>query len=459
MSSQTKAGIKIAVEDIPIAEIRNNPNNTRRHGRKQIEKLQRGIRKFGFLAPVIINDDGVLLAGHARIEAAALAGHASVPAVRASHLSPVEQRAFMLADNRLAELAIWDDEAVGRELQFLSDQDIDFDFAAIGFDTPEVDFHLGNTTPPNSRDDAVSAFMASQIAVSVPGDLWVLGDHFLHCGDALESSSYQALLGDDHPQMVFSDPPYNVPINGHVGGLGAIQHREFAMASGEMTSDQFTAFLTVTFQHAAKFCADGAIVYICMDWRHAHEILRAGEVFTQLKNICVWVKNNGGMGSLYRSQHEFIFVFKNGKGEHINNVELGKHGRNRTNVWEYAGLNSFGNERDALLKIHPTVKPVALVADAIKDCSRRGDLILDQFGGSGTTIIAAEKTQRRARVIEIDPFYVDAIIRRWQTYTGKAAVCTKTKATFDSREAGANNSFKLSETKASDRATDDTPHE
>lgn len=435
MSNLTRTGIELAIEYVSIKEIKSNANNSRTHGQKQIEKLARGISKFGFLVPVLINGDGVLLAGHARVEAAALAGYAFVPAIRTTHLDPAEQRAFVLADNRMAELAIWDDQALRRELQFLSELDIDFDFSAIGFETPEVDFRLGNADSPNDQEDAHVTPVLNQLAVTAPQDLWVLGNHLLYCGDALNSASYETLLGSDRAKMIFSDPPYNVPINGHVGGLGANQHREFAMAAGEMSSEQFTAFLTNTFRQGVKFSADGAIAYICMDWRHAHEILRAGKVFAHLKNICVWVKNNGGMGSLYRSRHEFIFVFKNGDADHVNNVELGKHGRNRTNVWEYAGLSSFGGDRDSLLKIHPTVKPIALVADAIKDCSQRGDLILDQFGGSGTTIIAAEKTQRRARVIEIDPLYVDAMIRRWQAYTGKAATCARTNTSFAEREA------------------------
>ena len=438
MSNLTKRGVELTIEYIPITEIRNNPNNARSHGQKQIERLAKGIAKFGFLVPVLINAEGILLAGHARVEAAALAGCASIPAIRAHHLNPVEQRAFVLADNRMAELAVWDDQALKRELQFLSEFDIDFDFSTIGFETPEVDFLLGDAKAPNSPEEADVPPILAQTAVTAPKDLWALGDHLLYCGDALDSESYETLLGSDRARMIFSDPPYNVPINGHVGGLGANQHREFAMAAGEMSSEQFTAFLTSTFEQAVKFSVDGAIAYICMDWRHAHEILRAGEVFTQLKNICVWVKNNGGMGSLYRSQHEFVFVFKNGSAAHINNVELGKHGRNRTNVWEYAGLSSFGSDRDSLLKVHPTVKPVALVADAIKDCSKRGDLILDQFGGSGTTIIAAEKTQRRARVVEIDPLYVDATIRRWQAYTGKTAVCARTGILFSEKEASLN---------------------
>ena len=182
------------------------------------------------------------------------------------------------------------------------------------------------------------------------------------------------------------------------------------------------------------FAADGSIFFMCMDWRHTSEILRSSEGLT-LKNICVWVKNNGGMGSFYRSQHEFIFVFKNGGADHINNIELGKHGRNRTNVWEYRGINSFGHDRNDLLEMHPTVKPVALVADAIKDCSKRGDIILDPFAGSGTTLIACEQTRRRAAAMEIDPHYVDGAIRRWQAHTGCSAVCCRTGLTFASREA------------------------
>ena len=208
------------------------------------------------------------------------------------------------------------------------------------------------------------------------------------------------------------------------------------MASGEMSADEYVAFLSASLGHIAAFAQDGAICFVCMDWRHVGELLTAARAYT-LKNICVWVKNNGGMGSLYRSQHEFVFVFKCGAANHINNVELGKHGRNRTNVWEYRGINSFGAGRDELLKSHPTVKPVALVADAIKDCSHRGDLVLDPFAGSGTTLIAAEKTRRRSALIEIDPLYVDAIVRRWQALTGQPAVCAASGMTFAQREARA----------------------
>ena len=233
--------------------------------------------------------------------------------------------------------------------------------------------------------------------------------------------------------MVFTDPPYNVPILGHVSGRGAIKHREFAMASGEQTDEQFTEFLSASLIQIKLFVDDGAICFVCMDWRHTQQLLTAAKTFA-LKNICVWVKNNGGMGSLYRSQHEFVFVLKCGAANHINNVELGKHGRNRTNVWKYRGMSSFGRDREELLTSHPTVKPVALVADAIKDCSMRGDLILDPFGGSGTTIIAAEKTKRRAALIELDPRYVDTIIRRWQAYTGSEAIDAATSIRFSERK-------------------------
>jgi DNA modification methylase len=298
----------------------------------------------------------------------------------------------------------------------------------------EVDFILESNDDVNDGADSLPR-VTDLPPVSKVGDLWNLGEHQLYCGSALEKSSYDILLAGDRAQMVFTDPPYNVRVQGHVGGRGRIKHREFAMASGEMAPEEFQAFLATTANRIGDAVCDGAICFMCMDWRHCGDIQQAIKCF-QLKNICVWVKNNAGMGSLYRSQHEFVFVFKCGAADHINNVELGKHGRNRTNVWEYRGSNSFGADRESLLKYHPTVKPVALVADAIKDCSRRGDLILDPFGGSGTTLIAAEKAKRRAALIELDPLYVDVTIRRWQAYTGGTAMHAVTGLPFSDRESG-----------------------
>jgi hypothetical protein len=235
--------------------------------------------------------------------------------------------------------------------------------------------------------------------------------------------------------MMFADPPYNVPIDGHVSGLGSIKHREFAMASGEMTKDQFTEFLKTVFANASALSLDGAIHFVCMDWRHMSEVLSAGDsVYSELKNLCVWNKDNGGMGLFYRSKHELIFVFKVGSAAHVNTVELGRSGRYRTNVWDYAGVNTLRPGRLDDLAMHPTVKPVALVIDAIKDCSRRGDFVLDPFGGSGTTLVAAEKCGRAARVLEIDPGYVDVSIRRWQQLTGHKAINATTGKTFPDTE-------------------------
>lgn len=422
----------ITFEFVLLDNIRASPNNARQHDRKQIDKLASSIRQFGFISPVVVDETGELICGHARAAAARQIGLQTVPVVRAHNLTESAKRAYIIADNRLAELATWNKSSLRRELSFLSDLDVNYDFSAIGFDTAEVDFILASDEEADSRADQFP-ICPDVPAVSKPGDIFQLGEHRLVCGSALDSSSYKSLLAGLRAQLVFTDPPFNLRVDGHVGGRGAVKHREFAMASGEMTDDEFIGFLTTSLSQIETFTNDGAICFVCMDWRHTVHLLKATTAFT-LKNICVWVKNNGGMGSLYRSQHEFVFVFKCGAANHINNVELGKHGRNRTNVWEYRGINSFGADREQLLKIHPTVKPVALVADAIKDCSNRGDLILDPFGGSGTTMIAAEKTNRRAALIEIDPLYVDVTVRRWQAYTGAEAIDAKTGARFSERE-------------------------
>ena len=234
--------------------------------------------------------------------------------------------------------------------------------------------------------------------------------------------------------MVFTDPPYNVPIEGHATGLGSIHHRPFAMATGEMSQPAFAVFLARTLRNHAAFCRGGALLYACIDWRHTVELLAAArEADAELQNLCVWVKDNGGMGSLYRSQHELVFVFKTGSGPHRNNVQLGRFGRNRSNVWRYPGVNSFSRktEEGNLLALHPTVKPVGMVADAILDCTARGDIVLDGFLGSGTTLIAAERTGRRCFGVELDPAYVDTIVKRWQRLSGGKAQHPESGRSFD----------------------------
>jgi DNA modification methylase len=396
--------------------------NARRHPPSQIAKLARALKEYGFLVPILVDDHNNVLAGHARVEAAKQIGLTEIPCIRAAHLSEAQKRAFIILDNRLAQDASWDFEILASEIQFLQTEGIDLE--TTGFDLPEIEMILDQADPPvgDPGDEKLPELQANHI-ITRPNDLWVLGDHRLLCADARDRAAYGALLQGKAAQLVFVDPPYNVPIQGHASGKGRIKHREFANASGEKTSAQFEKFLEDNFALLAEHSTDGSIHFVCSDWRHLDEMLRAGRrCYRELKNLAVWAKTNAGMGSFYRSQHELIFVWKNGRGKHTNNIELGQHGRNRSNVWTYAGANAFGADRLDELAMHPTVKPVALVADAIRDCSRRGDIVLDSFGGSGTTLIACERTHRRARLMEIDPIYCDQAIRRWQKISGQAAV-------------------------------------
>jgi len=397
-----------------VGDLEPSPRNPRTHSKKQIRQIASSIREFGFTNPLLIDQKGTVIAGHGRLAAAKLIGMDEVPTIRLEQLSDSQLRAYVIADNRLAETAGWDRELLALELQYLSDLNVDFDVSVVGFETAEIDVLIGELESDDTGDDDDEIPpIESGPAVTQVGDMWIIGNHRLICADATVAVSYQALLGDERAQMIFTDPPYNVPIDGHVSGLGQVRHREFAMASGEMTEAQFAQFLNTVFVNLAQFSVDGSIHFVCMDWRHMREILTAAEgSYSELKNLCVWTKTNGGMGALYRSQHELVFVFKHGRGVHINNVELGKHGRYRTNVWRYAGMNSFGADRDAELALHPTVKPVDLVADAILDCSNRSGLVLDPFAGSGTTLLAAERAGRRGFGIELDPHYCDVIIKR-----------------------------------------------
>jgi len=441
-------GLK-GTETVSIDALRPNPRNARTHTRRQIKKIAASIDRFGFVNPVLIDADGGIIAGHGRVEAARQLGLTSVPALRVEHLSEADKRAYILADNRLAEDAGWDEEMLAIELQGLIDLDVSIELT--GFELSEVDQIIekqgrGQASPQDPVDELLSV-QTDIPAVTQPGDLWELGSHRLLCADATKTGSYETLLDGDLASLIFTDPPYNVPIAGHVSGLGKAKHREFAMASGEMSRGDFTAFLETVFGHMAEHSTDGSIHFVCMDWRHIGETLAAGEAtYAELKNLCVWAKTNGGMGSFYRSRHELVFVFKNGTAPHINTFELGQTGRYRTNVWEYPGVNSFGSDRDDALEMHPTVKPVALVADALKDCSKRRQIVLDPFGGSGTTLIAAEQTGRRARLLELDPHYCDTILRRWQKLTGKHAQHAASGKRFDTLEATASDTdLKLTE--------------
>ncbi|MDX2266449.1 MAG: DNA methyltransferase [Hyphomicrobiales bacterium] len=411
----------LALERLPVAALRPNPRNARTHSRKQIAQIAASIERFGFTNPVLVDEAGVIIAGHGRVAAAKALGLNAVPVLRIGHLSEAEKRAYILADNKLALNAGWDPEILAIELQFLSEVDIDFDAEITGFSTAEIDLIIGDEAAPEPPE-SVSPLDRGVPAVTRSGDLWLMGDHRLLCADALEATSYQAVQNGELARLVIADPPYNVPIDGHVCGKGQVRHAEFAMASGEMSAAEFTAFLAAAIARMTEHSVDGSLHYLFMDWRHMAELLAAAKGhYAERKALCVWNKTNGGMGSFYRSKHELCFVFKNGKAPHVNAIDLGRTGRYRTNVWDYAGVNVFRPGRREDLEAHPTVKPTVMIADIMKDASKRGDLVLDPFAGSGATILAAERIKRRAAAIEIDPHYVDRAIARWQAATGAEA--------------------------------------
>src|ERR1700731_946654 len=419
-----------------IEELKPDPANPRRHTRKQVRQIAESIKAFGFNVPILIDRHGNIIAGHGRWLACRELGFTEVPTLCLDHLTPAQARAFMIADNRLTEIAVWDDRLLAQQLKELTLVGLDFDIEVTGFEMGEIDLRIASLDDPAQAEadptDVVPEIPATPL--SKLGDMWLLHRHRLLCGSALDSAVFAALMGEERAATAFIDPPYNVRIDGHAGGLGAIHHRPFPMASVEMDRPEFTAFLGEAFRNLASFSGDGALHFICMDWRHIEELMAAGHgVYGELKNLCVWVKDNGGMGSLYRSQHELVFVFKKGRDSHRNNVQLGQFGRNRSNVWRYPGANSFARcgEEGNLSALHPTVKPVAMIADAILDCSARGDVVLDVFLGSGTTVMAAERTGRRCYGLELDPAYVDTILRRWQALTGGSARHAASGRSFD----------------------------
>jgi DNA modification methylase len=429
-----KRKLSLAISYLALSALKPYPRNARLHSKKQIRQIADAIETLGFNVPILIDGENTILAGHARAESAKLLGLTEVPCVRLDHMSKAQKRAFILADNKLSANSTWDEELLASEIQELIALDKDFDIGVLGFSGSEIDGlieGLGVEEAGNPKDDRLPEVLDGP-AVTRPGDLWILGKHRLLCGSALSPEDCATLMGNEKAQFVLIDPPYNVPIAGHVSGLGAVSHPEFAMASGEMSREQFTDFLETAFRNLAAHSIDGSIHMVFMDWRHMGEIQAAGErVYSELKNLIVWVKDNGGMGSFYRSRHELIFAFKNGTAPHINSFELGQHGRYRTNVWTYKGMNSFGAARNVEIALHPTVKPVAMLADSMKDVSTRGSIVLDVFGGSGSTLIAAQKTGRRGYLMELDPRYCDRIIRRWQVFARDDAVLASTGETFD----------------------------
>jgi len=401
------------IEVLTAARLKPNPKNARTHSDRQVGQIAESLRRFGFLVPIIIDDTGLIVAGHGRWLAAQQLGHVEVPVIRATFLTEADRRAFALAENRLAELSGWDGDLLQAELEFLFEAE--YEISATGFELKDLDFSIEEP----KREEPVELPSDDEVAVSRPGDMWSIGPHRIYCGNSRDAASFEAVLGGECAKLVITDPPYNVPINGHVSGLGQVAHREFLEASGEMSPAEFTAFLRSVFRNCVRFSADGSIHFHFMDWKHTREILDAADgVYSEFKQLIVWAKTNAGMGTFYRSQHELIFAFKSGRARHTNNFSLGASGRYRTNVWSFAGCNTFRRGRDTDLESHPTVKPVALLMDAILDCSNRGDLVLDPFLGSGSSLIAAHKTGRRGAGIELDPLYVDTSLKRLSAASG-----------------------------------------
>jgi DNA modification methylase len=416
----------LKVETLALDLLKLDPQNPRIHRPAHVKQIAESIRATGYNAPILIDRDGVVVSGNGRVKACKLLGMETVPVIRLEHLTPAQARAFAIAENRLVEAGEWDRKILGNHFKVLSELDLDFALEMTGFSTTEIDLLIEDLDLDGSKTDPDDEPLdAGSRPISRLGDIWTLGHHRIACGDALSGDTYKALMNGSDADVVFTDPPYNVRIRGHVVAKGRKRHREFAMASGEMSDAEFATFLTQAAQQMAAHSRDGSVHFLCIDWRHLFTLISAGRAaYDDLLNICVWTKNNGGMGSLYRSAHEMVVVFRKGRTSHRNNVELGRHGRNRTNVWSYPGANSFVRSSDEgdLLAQHPTPKPVQMVADALLDVSGRGDIVLDPFLGSGSTLIAAERVGRRCYGIDLDPSYVDLSIRRWERLTGREAV-------------------------------------
>ena len=420
---------KLTIEYLPVASLHVDPKNARRHSDRQIRQIAKSIEVFGFNVPILVDADLRVVAGHGRVLACMSVGVEQAPVIRLEHLSEHQVRAFMIADNRLNENGDWDDRLLGEQFKVLSEAEINFELDVTGFETSEIELFIENLTPEPARQTDLDDVLpeASSIRVSRNCDLWRLGKHRVLCGDALSRVSYEALMDGQKAHLVFIDPIY-----GYVSRFGEIDDPEFAMASGQLSETEFTKFLVKVFGLLGRSGSDGAHHFICTGWKHAPELLTAArQTYREFKNLCVWCKDVATQGSLYRSQHELVFIFKNSKGRNRNNGQLGRH---RSNVWKHRRMNSSTGttDKEDPSKLQP--KPVELVADVVLDCTARGEIVLDTFLGMGTTVIASEQTGRACFGIELNPVYVDATIRRWQNFTSQQAVNALSGRTFNEIE-------------------------
>ena len=416
-----------------LGDLKPHPENPNTHSPAQVARIARSISEYGWTISVLVDEDDNVLAGHGRLLAAAKLGITEVPTTRVSHMTPAQKRAYIVADNRLSEIGgTWDKKLLAREHEAIRLLDPEFDLTSTGFELDNIDIMLDGLL--EAEEHQAPEPNRSLPAIAEEGDLWLLGKHRLFCGSSLKASSFATVMGGELAQMAIVDLPYNVKIDGNCVGKG--RHREFVMASGEMNRAEFTVFLSTAFGHLIKYSQDGSIHFLFMDWRSMTAMCEATSQYTEQKNLIVWDKKSAGLGAFYRSGHELIWVMKNGTAKHINNIMMGKNGRNPSNIWRYQGLNGATEGRQELLALHPTVKPLKLISDAILDCSKKDGLILDSFAGSGTILLAAEQTGRRAAAIELDPYYVDTAIRRWQESTGKKAYLADDGRSFDEIEQG-----------------------
>lgn len=404
----------------PILDIKSAVRRVRRKDATQTARVLSSIRKFGIVAPILVDQNFRIVHGHAVYEAAREAGLLKMPVICIDHLESSELRLLSIALNRLAETGKWDDDILRLEVEELLD--CGEDVFVTGFETAEIDNLLLVDDDAAAEDESGVDGLLPVDPVSRHGDIWVLGRHRLLQGDARDSANYARLMAPgEFARIVLTDTPYNVPNAGHV--TTQAHHREFAMAGGEMSREEFAGFIRDWMEASSAHVVDGGLLATFIDWRSIDLVLGCGhELGLQLLNVVVWAKSNGGQGSFWRSQHEFLPVFKKGAAAHVNNVELGRFGRWRSNLWTYAGASSLGSDARDGLSVHPTVKPRLLLEDALLDVSQRDEIVLEPFAGSGSTLLAAESVGRICRAIEIDGAYCDLVIKRWQVMTGSDAI-------------------------------------
>jgi DNA modification methylase len=421
----------LAVQHIPIDSVRPSDAPLRRHPADELEKIRRSFEEFGVVKPLLVTPSGMIVDGEARWQVLKSSGASYIDVIVIAGRSSAEIKALRLALNRIGEDAKWDSINLRVALEVLAAEKFDLDLT--GFDVPEIDYYLNLDAPQaNVEENGSDIPLVEATAISTPGMIWALGDHRVGCGSATDLAFVSRLLSGRTANVCFVDPPYNIPVDGFITGKGRHRHREFVQGAGELSTDGYFTLLRDSLLVLKECCVPTALVYACIDWRHVTEMTVAGRACDMpLYTICVWTKTNGGMGGIYRNAHEFVCVFRAGADQPLDNVELGRHGRNRTTVWSYPGMSSFGKERDELLSSHPTVKPVAMIADVLRDVTKRGQVVLDTFLGSGSSLIGAQETGRICCGVELDPLYVDVTIRRWQNATGRDAVLVDTGEAFN----------------------------